>query len=238
MENFYTEKEKIQQNFLFIENEEAHHLSKVLRKIVGDKIFVTDGADNQYEVEIRTIHQNLVECEILRHFFRKNESWIDLSLAFSVLKNPARNDWIIEKGTEIGIRKFIPIFTSRTIAQSAKIERWQQIALSSMKQSGRSFLPKIEHEKKFHNLVTESFEYNLKLIPHEQTDTTLFIGEVLRFQKNAKQILIVVGPEGGFSNEEILFAEKNNFIQTSLGKRRLRAETAAIVSSTLIIGAD
>ncbi len=236
MEYFFTPPEKIQKDFLFIENDEAKHLTRVLRKVVGDTIWVTDGLDNSYEVVIRAIHNELVECEIVRHFFRKNESWLNLTLAFSVLKNPSRNDWIIEKGTEIGIRNFIPIFTSRTISQSAKEERWQQIALSAMKQSCRSYQPKISSAKDFNELLIEKNNYDLKLIPHEQTDRILFVSEVIRFQQKAKEILVVIGPEGGFSNEEILSAEKNNFIQVSLGRRRLRSETAAIVSSTLILG--
>ena len=238
MEYFFTPKGRIQESFLFIENDEAHHLAKVLRKEVGEKIFVTDGEDNSYEVVIRSIHQNLVECEIISHYMRKNESWLNLTLAFSVLKNPARNDFIIEKCVEIGARNFIPIFTQRTIASNAKIERWNQISLSAMKQSCRSFLPKINNSLKFTDLILLSNSFDLKIIPHEQTDTQLFIGEVLRFQKNSKNILVVIGPEGGFTDEEILQAEKNNFIQTSLGKRRLRSETAAITSTTLILGAN
>ena len=235
-EFFYVDPAKVGESFLTIEDDESKHILRVLRKSEGELIWVADGVDRAYEAVIRSIHPQSVECEILSVHERLNEPEIEVSLAVAVLKNPSRMEWLIEKGTELGIRRFIPVATSRSVAQSSKENRWKKIALSAMKQSGRCYLPQIYPLTEMDSVISHASVFDLKVIPYENTDEALFIAEALRHRQKPTSALIVIGPEGGFTEEEIHAAERGGFVQVSLGKRRLRTETAALVASAWVIG--
>ena len=233
---FFVEPTAINGTYITIEGDEAKHIARVLRKQEGEMLWVADGNGTAYEVVIRSISLHTVECEIVYAHQHHHEPDIEVTLAVAQLKNPSRMEWIIEKGTELGVRRFIPLITNRTIAKSSKEERWQNIALAAMKQSGRCVLPQIYPPTKFETLLNNIGAYEMKLIPYERTDSVLFIGEVLRLRTPPRSVIIIIGPEGGFTEEEITAAEQANFMQVSLGRRRLRTETAAIVSAAWIIG--
>lgn len=235
-EYFYVPAEFIIDQHIAIEGEEAKHISRVLRKQPGDMIWVVDGAGKAFEVVIRLVAPEMIECEILYEHHHHHEPDIEVTLAVAQLKNPSRMDWIIEKATELGVRTIIPLQTVRTIARSPKQDRWNNIALAAMKQSGRCILPKIMPPTNFDAVIANSSEYDLKLIPYERTDHVLFIAEALKYRKPPRTAMILIGPEGGFTDEEIVQAEKSEFVQVSLGRRRLRTETAAIISLSWIIG--
>lgn len=235
-EYFYVPAEHIIDQHIAITGEEARHISRVLRKQIGDAIWIVDGAGKAYETVITLITPELVECEVQFEHHHLHEPDIDVTLAVAQLKNPSRMDWMIEKGTELGVRTFIPMQTSRTIARSLKEERWNNIAIAAMKQSGRCILPKIFPPMTYEELVNNSSGYDLKLIPYERTDHVLFIAEALKHRKPPRNVLIVIGPEGGFTDEEVKQAEEKGFMQVSLGRRRLRTETAAIMAAGWVIG--
>lgn len=232
-EYFFVERNQIFSKYLILENDEAKHISRVLRKSIGDSIWVVDGKENAYKTVISKIDKSLVECEIVSKHQKQNEPKIEITLAFSILKNPARNDLIIEKCTELGVKYFIPTISQRTISNKAKQSRWEQIALSSMKQSGRCWLPEIKQLSNFKELISSAKNYDLKIIAHEKISDNINIPELKIKHHNLKSVLIIIGPEGGFTEDEIQFAEENNFNAVSLGNRRLRSETAAIASVTI-----
>jgi 16S rRNA (uracil1498-N3)-methyltransferase len=235
-EFFYVPAEYIIDQHIAIEGEEARHISRVLRKQPGDMIWVVDGAGKAFEVVIRLVAPEMVECEIQFEHHHLHEPDIDVTLAVAQLKNPSRMDWIIEKATELGVRTIIPLQTERTIARSPKEDRWNNIALAAMKQSGRCILPKIGPPTELEMVIANSTDYDMKLIPYERTDHVLFISEALKHRKPPRSALILIGPEGGFTNDEVLLAEKAEFTQVSLGRRRLRTETAAIVALSWVVG--
>ncbi|MCK9407828.1 MAG: RsmE family RNA methyltransferase [Bacteriovoracaceae bacterium] len=235
-EYFYVPADYIIDQHIAIEGEEARHISRVLRKQPGDMIWVVDGEGKAYEVIIRLVAPEMIECEIQFEHHHLHEPDINLTLAVAQLKNPSRMDWIIEKATELGVRTIIPLQTNRTIARSPKEDRWNNIALAAMKQSGRCILPKITPPTDFEMAIANSTEYDLKLIPYERTDHILFIAEALKHRKPPRSAMILIGPEGGFTDEEVLHAEKAEFTQVSLGRRRLRTETAAIVALSWVVG--
>ncbi|MFA6456433.1 MAG: RsmE family RNA methyltransferase [Bacteroidota bacterium] len=235
-EYFYVPAEFIIDQHIAIEGEEARHISRVLRKQPGDLIWVVDGAGRAFEVIIRLVAPEMIECEILYEHHHLHEPDIDVTLAVAQLKNPSRMDWIIEKATELGVRTIIPLQTTRTIARSPKEDRWNNIALAAMKQSGRCILPKIAPPTDFDIVIANSTEYDMKLIPYERTDHVLFIAEALKHRKPPRSALILIGPEGGFTDEEVRQAEKAEFTQVSLGRRRLRTETAAIIALSWVVG--
>ncbi len=235
-EYFYVPAEYIIDHHIAIEGEEAKHISRVLRKQPGDKIWVVDGMGRAFEVIIRIVAPEMIECEIEFEHHHLHEPDIDVTLAVAQLKNPSRMDWIIEKATELGVRTIIPLQTSRTIARSPKEDRWNNIAMAAMKQSGRCILPKITAPKDLKNILANPAEYDMKLIPYERTDHILFIAEALKNRKPPRTAMILIGPEGGFTDEEIQMAEKAQFTQVSLGRRRLRTETAAIIALGWVVG--
>ncbi len=237
MDYFYADPKDIHGSSLVLRDEEVKHLARVLRKRPGDHIAVTDGKDHLYEAIIRSIDHSVAECEILDVNTHVNEPRVDVTVAVSLLKNPGRMDFLVEKIMEFGARTIIPLLCKRTIPRHEKHERLEKIAVAAMKQCGRSFLPRVFVLTQFKTLVSHAREFDLKLIPHEKTEQSQFIGSVLQHHRKAKNILIVIGPEGGFTEQELELASVNGFISISLGARRLRSESAAISAVAWTVGA-
>ena len=233
---FYTEPAKIRDPQLWIAGDEAKHLLRVLRKKIGDHILVTDGRGHRYEAVIRNVAAEEAECEILHREQDANEPRMDVTLAVSLLKNPGRFDFLVEKSTELGVRSIIPMACERTVRHHENHDRLTKIAVSAMKQSGRSYLPNIFMKTSFSVLVKNSTDHDLKLIPHEKTEQSHFIDAVLQHHPAARSILLLIGPEGGFTDDELTDASAHGFVPISLGPRRLRAETAALSAICHCVG--
>ena len=231
-EFFYTDASAIVGASATLTGDEANHITRVLRKEPGDQIWITDGADNAYEAVIQSAGKQEVQCEIISSHRHVNESLLDVTLAVGVVKNPSRMDWLIEKCTELGIRKFIPIRSERSVHYTAKVDRWSVLALAAMKQSMRCWLPQITDVTDFAALLAEKTPYDLKVVLHEATDPAKHLQHVAAQKPEARTVLLLIGPEGGFAEEEIVMAEQAGFLAASLGARRLRTETAAVVASS------
>jgi len=233
MDYFYTPPSNITPSSLTIDGDEFSHLVHVMRAKEGDDIRVVDGRGNAYDVRIGEIKKHTAQGTIHRKHERHNEPPFDLTLAVGILKNPSKFDFLVEKTTELGVRTIIPVTTERTIPHHAKSDRWRKLALAAMKQCGRSYLPDVRELCPLHDLVQESASYGVKLIAHEQriagTSSPGFTREI-----RAGSILVLIGPEGGFSDDEVKMAQSMDFVPLYLGVRRLRTETAAVVVSSLL----
>jgi 16S rRNA (uracil1498-N3)-methyltransferase len=230
MDYFYTPPSFVRGTALVIQGEELHHLSKVLRKKVGETIIVVDGEEHAYRAVLQSISRSSADCKILETFHRFNEPDIEVKLAFALLKNPSRMDFLVEKCTELGVREFIPIHTERTIVSKVHTERLQKIALSGMKQCGRSFLPPIHSPMDFLEALICLNGCERRLITHEKADKMISVGG------HSQTVGVLVGPEGGFTDGEVQAAVEHRFKPVSLGPRRLRSETAAMVVVSLLPG--
>jgi 16S rRNA (uracil1498-N3)-methyltransferase len=230
MDYFYAKPEDVGSHGLTLYGDESKHLVRVLRKNVGDRVFVTDGIDTMYETVISAIEKDSARCDILAMHRKYHESPLEVTLAVSLLKNPARFDFLIEKATEMGVRSIIPLLCGRTIPQHEKHDRLEKMALAAMKQCGRCWLPKIHSLQSFETLANNSQHWPLKLIPHEKTDFTQTIIAELKRHEDIHSLLVSIGPEGGFADEEVDLALHNGFKLVSLGPRRLRTETAALTA--------
>jgi 16S rRNA (uracil1498-N3)-methyltransferase len=231
LEHYYTPPENISDKTLTITNDEAKHLSKVLRKEPGADILVTDGVGNLYTCKIEEIINKEIICKIINRQKNVNESQIKLTAYISILKNPARFEFAIEKLTELGVHSIQPIITERVISKSKnKSFRWQLIALSAMKQSQRCFLPKVQSPLKFEKAVKDCKD-ETSFIAHEK----VLSSSPLHAEGLEGEVSLFIGPEGGFTDEEINIAESNGFKVISLGKRKFRSETAAIAAASLIL---
>jgi 16S rRNA (uracil1498-N3)-methyltransferase len=141
----------------------------------------------------------------------------------------------VEKATELGVRTIIPLKCKHTIPQHENHSRLEKIALSAMKQCGRSWLPRIQPLQLFELLVGNSQHWPLKFFPHEKADPTKTITSELNHNDDVHSLLITIGPEGGFAEEEGTLALNNGFKLISLGLRRLRSETAAITAMVEVL---
>ncbi len=240
-EFFYVEPENVHSDYIVLKNQEYKHLVQVLRKKAGDSATATDGQGNAYDFFITEITSESVRGTIQKKLRKPGEPFFQLTLAQAILKGN-HFDWVIEKGTEIGISRFIPLLTEHSIPDinEQKLIRWRRIALESMKQCCRSIIPEITPALKFEDLMSETGQYQLKMIAHPHQNalpTSLLLKNrpITNHPVQNRNGIAIVGPEGGFNLAEIHLAEKHQIDFVSLGKRRLRAETAGIVLSTLIL---
>jgi len=194
-----------------------------------------DGEGRAYQVRILSATAKTATGKIIQTRRSLGEPVAEITLAQSVLKGD-RFDWLVEKCTELGVRRIIPLQTETTIVKATppKRSRWRRIAIAAMKQSGRTVLPEISPPKTFLQVIAMGAACKYRLIAHAG-------GESLDFHRQEdgprmkSRALLVVGPEGGFTEEEIARAKENGFTPIGLGPRRLRSETAGVVLSTLLL---
>ncbi len=235
MEYYFTPKQYISQNSLAVIDDEAKHLARVLRKKSGEEIFVTDGEGNLYKTKITGIAKGVIDCAIIEKFHNLNEPSLKITLYQSLIKNPDRFEFVIEKSVELGVHAIQPVITENVINKtSSKTERWQSIALSAMKQSQRCMLPKINEPVSF-NAAIESSNHELKLIAHEKSSEIFSTPLSLKERRLPNEISLFIGPEGGFTDDEVTIALNHRFEILNLGTRKYRSETAAILAVGLLL---
>ncbi len=231
MPRFYVPNPSVQDELLKIEGEEVKHIRKVLRLKAGDKIVVFNGLGKEYEGTILEEKPSSVLVKVQNIFFPQKDSPLEVTLAQSLLKGE-RMDFLIQKATELGVKEIIPFFSSRSVPlleTSRRLQRhrrWERIAVEASKQCGRGVVPKIESLKDYSEMLQIASPDGLRLILWERDGIKL--KEVLETSEGRVKIFFVVGPEGGFSQEEVDEAEKSGFIPVILGRRVLRAETASL----------
>lgn len=210
---------------IVFDSEESRHLVKVLRKKPGDVIWVTNGAGSLFTCEIDLISSKTATAKVLKHSLENPESY-HLHIAIAPTKSTDRLEWFLEKATEIGIHRITPIICDHSERTNLKIERLEKIVEAAMKQSLRCYLPKIDKPISFQNFISEKSEAD-KFVAHcVDTDKQLLKNSLLPH----RAILILIGPEGDFSEKEINLALNAGFKPVSLGEKRLRTETAALVA--------
>ena len=230
---FFAPLEQISDERLSLSGEEFAHAVRVLRHREGDILHVVDGAGGWYSARLDFVSRDEAICQILERKQDVGESPYQLTIACSPLKSPARLEMLVEKASELGVRRLLPIWSERTERARIRKERLERVALAAMKQCGRSRIIEIEEPISFANLIVDpSFE--TKLICHEQTSSSRLISSVIN-HGTADSVVIAIGPEGGFTDEEIGSAANAGFQVVSLGDRRLRAETAGIVAATAML---
>jgi 16S rRNA (uracil1498-N3)-methyltransferase len=238
--NFYTKPENIERDSLTIDGNEAKHILSVMRYRTGDTISVVDGCGVKYNVLIEKTSKTSLQGKILSRIRKENEPVSYITLAQAVCRQE-RMDFLIEKATEIGVSSIIPILTDRGLVKvsgtskgKSKTQRWRKIAVASMKQSLRTVLPEIENITTFENLLSRIKSYDLCLIASLERDSKS-IKDCEELKRKVRKIILIVGPEAGFTPEELSKAKLHGAIPITLGARRLRTETAGIVFLSLIL---
>jgi 16S rRNA (uracil1498-N3)-methyltransferase len=225
MQLFYNSEISEETKTFFFDKEESKHIIKVLRKKDKDILFVTNGLGFLFTTEITLASDT--KCTVRIVSFQKAQTPnYHLHLAVAPTKLNDRYEWFLEKATELGVSEITPIICEHSERKFVKNDRFDKIILSAMKQSNQLFLPKLNEPisfKEFMVLKTNS----RKFIAHCEETNKKSLKEVAKSKENT---LILIGPEGDFSEKEIELAIENKFEAVTLGTTRLRTETAAIVA--------
>ncbi|ADV43507.1 16S rRNA (uracil(1498)-N(3))-methyltransferase [Bacteroides helcogenes] len=227
MHVFYTPDIEIRSE---LPEEEAAHAIRVLRLQTGDEVMLTDGNGNFYRAEISTATGKRCSVKIIETLPQEPLWNGHLHIAMAPTKNMDRTEWFAEKATEIGFDELTFLNCRFSERKVIKTERISKILISAIKQSLKARLPKLNEMTDFNNFITRPFE-GQKFIAHCHEDEKLLLKEQIRKGEDA---LVLIGPEGDFSEEEVKKALKNGFIPISLGKSRLRTETAALVACHIL----
>lgn len=227
---FFYEPLLIEDVSIFILSAESHkHAVQVLRMRVADALHLTNGKGLMCRAVIKEVNkkQTIILIQSVQFF---EPAPLQITIGISLLKNTTRLEWFLEKATEIGINEIILLQCTRTEKQHFRLDRLQAILISAMLQSQQNWLP-ILHEPKPLKTILQNAEQPIKLIGHCEETTKAELNTI----KIDSNTLLLIGPEGDFTTEEISIANSNNFIAVSLGKTRLRTETAGVVAASILM---
>lgn len=229
MNLFYSKNTNINDKEILLIDQENRHLTKVLRRKKGDLINVTNGKGVLFKCIIVESNKNNSKLEIKKYSIF-NDDFPKLKIAISLTKKTNRFEWFLEKAVEIGVSEITPIISLNTERIKLNHDRSNKLILSAMKQSLRYKLPKLNSPTSFLDYISKSNNsYDSYIATCLQKKTYLF-KDILKKGNNSE---IIIGPEGGFTNNEIDLAKKVNFTPVSLGNNRLRTETAGIIACSV-----
>jgi 16S rRNA (uracil1498-N3)-methyltransferase len=223
---------ELESGLLTIRDEKARYLSTILRCGRGDHLLIKDSRGNSYLSKITGVTKKEVTVEILEKQNFDPEPFFHISLLQGLLKGE-KMDLVVQKSTELGVKEIIPVVTERSqIRETRKVSRWKKIAEEASRQSGRNMIPSICEPIEIRKLFTTSRVSGGGIIFWEQKGGSF--RETIKKFSGRTQIALFTGPEGGFSEKEIETASQHSFFTASLGKRILRAETAALAAVSIV----
>jgi len=224
---FYQPGLKKDMSSLILDEATSKHCVQVLRMRAGEQLLLTDGAGSKAICTILSPERKhcLVKIE---HTETQQPRQVQLSLAIAFTKNNSRNEWFLEKATELGIGHIYPLVTARTEKEKLKAERLEQILVAAMLQSQQVYLPKLHEALPVKRFVTQPGAAGIpqKLIAHciERSEKIPFLQSI----QPGKSLVLMIGPEGDFTEEEVSLCLHHGYQAVSLGINRLRTETAAL----------
>ena len=250
MYKFFVPEDQIKENEIYITGTDVNHIANVLRLKISDKILISSKEENQekekaYVTEIVKLSKESVVCRIVDIVAKSVESNVNIDL-FQGLPKADKMEYIIQKTTELGVKRIIPVNMNRCVvkidnkSEKKKIERWQKIAEVAAKQSKRDIIPKIESIIKIDDICKKCQNYDIILLAYENEDKISIKNELQKLKMNIDNnskinMGIIIGPEGGFSDIEVNKLIESGAKCVSLGKRILRTETAPIVMISDVI---
>lgn len=243
MNRFFVNKDNISEEkdiIIIDDSEDLKHISKVLRLSEGDKIEICNKDNVDYLVSISSIDKKHIECRIINKYTSKTESLIEIVL-FQAVPKSSKMDLIIQKNVEIGVKKITPIISDRCVvkikdksAEKKKIQRWQKIAYEAAKQCKRGIIPTIGNIVDIQDLNSILSEFDMVIMPYEEENDN-GIKKVISRNADIKKIGIIIGPEGGFTKDEVEKVISWGGSSVSLGPRILRTETAGLVTTSIVM---
>lgn len=219
---------------MVLPDDEAAHAVRVLRKRPGDEIVVVDGEGGWYRVRLDHAERHAASGVILEARREVGEPAYGLSIGLALLKNRGRFETFLEKAVELGVGEVIPLQTHRAEVTRFNRQRAGKVIVAAMKQCGRSRLAQLTKPQSLAHVFQDT-GVDLAFIAHEQAASAKNLASALARQPTARRIRILIGPEGGFTAEEMAEAQQAGYTPVSLGPRRLRAETAALVAASTVM---
>jgi 16S rRNA (uracil1498-N3)-methyltransferase len=229
MNLFYIQ--NIKGNIAFMDKTESHHCVKVLRMKEYDPVQFIDGKGNFYHGRIRKIHPDATEVTIIEKQEDFESRPYYLHIAISPTKSIDRFEWFLEKATEIGVDRISPIICEHSERKKIRKDRSERVILSAVKQSIKANLPVLDDLLNFRDLVKKPEITGKRYIAHCADGEK---SELIKSLTVNNSILILIGPEGDFSQNEIALAKKSGFHPVSMGSSRLRTETAGVVAAQIL----
>lgn len=240
MQNFFVYDWQVQGDMVTIEGADVNHIVNVLRMKVGEEVSVHDDVNRKYLCRIAELQEDKVCLSILEQQASDTELPCRIYL-FQGLPKGDKMEWIIQKGVELGAYAIVPVATKRAVVKldekkaQKKVARWNSIAESAAKQSGRGMIPEVLPVMKFAEALQFAEDLDLNLIPYEKAegiaDTKQRIAEI----RPGQSIGIFIGPEGGFEEAEVEMAKEKRAIPVTLGRRILRTETAGMTMLSILM---
>ena len=214
-----------------LSEEESKHCVRVLRMEPGDELHITDGRGTMHRCKVVDANAKRCVVEVVESQYEYQKMDYELTVAIAPTKIIDRFEWFLEKSTEVGISEIYPIECDHSERRQLKLDREQKVVTSAVKQSLKAYHPVLHPLTDVRDVITMPFE-GAKFIAHcnSELGEREYLGRLL---KKGEKTLILIGPEGDFSPEEITFALQNGFKAISLGRERLRTETAAVVATVV-----
>lgn len=241
MARFFVERIDAGSGFVNVPESEARHMMKVLRIKPGEKLTVFDGESNEYAAELAGYSKTGASVRIIEKIHRRAEPGAKIILFQSVPKSD-KMDYVIRRCTELGVVRFVPVITKRSIVRFGnreekvkKAERWRRIAIEASKQCGGNRIPQVDVPTEFEEAVKLGRELDICLIPYEKEPDRRIRSELSQTVPRPKSVGVFIGPEGGFTEEEIGCAVSMGIRPVTLGSRILRTETAGIVVASILL---
>lgn len=245
MYHFYTDRTNIADGYVTVTGEDVNHIKNVLRMRIGEELIICDKEGTDHFCRIAGFEDGTVRAEILR----SGNTEAELDTKIYLLQGMPKKDkmeMIIQKAVELGVYEIVPVMTKRVIVkldddkkEAKKLERWQAIAEAAAKQSGRGIIPRVHPVISFKEALKYAQDFDVNMIPYENADNSdsgmEHSRELVRSLKGKKSASIMIGPEGGFEESEVMSAIDAGFSAISLGKRILRTETAGMAALAAIM---
>lgn len=237
MSRYFISDDNIFEDKIIIKGEDVNHIKNVLRCKVGDMLVLSNGDGIDFQVRIDSFEQRQIITKIENVSKSKTEPPLSITL-FQGIPKGNKMDFIVQKSVELGIKRIVPIITERTISRfsnekdkAKKALRWQRIALEAAKQCNRSIIPKVDTPMNFTNIMNLFNNFDFIVLPYEMEKCMTLENSIREIKADGvkiKSIGLIIGPEGGFSEEEVDEAVNRGAKSVTLGPRILRTETAGL----------
>jgi 16S rRNA (uracil1498-N3)-methyltransferase len=218
--------------------EQTHQVHHVLRLKAGDTIVVLDDSGIEYDVTLTAVEPKVVLGQVTSTHPARGEPKVEVAL-FQSLLTREKFEWVLQKGTEVGVSQFVPVLTQRSLVrvkvEERRLDRWRRILTEAAEQSHRGRIPKVEPSIPFDEAVSRLRDFDRSIIAAPGGAAATLRDALQGPPGPAKSVAVMIGPEGGFTEDEVALARDKGAVQVSLGPRTLRTETAAVVVCALVL---
>jgi 16S rRNA (uracil1498-N3)-methyltransferase len=236
---FFIPASSIEDDRVQLSPEQSHQVCHVLRLKPGDTIVVLDNNGTEYNVTLTAVSRPETVGQVTGSRRAPGEPTVEITLFQSLLIRE-KFEWVLQKGTEVGVTQFVPLLTERGLVRTKSIEdnkldRWQRILTEAAEQSHRGRVPRLDPILSFDKAVLSLKDYDRCLIAAPSDGVTTLRDALREIGRSPASVAVMIGPEGGFTEDEVALARENGAVRVGLGPRILRTETAAMVACALVL---